>query len=408
MVPTFAVVGANLAGGHAAHQLRRDGFDGRIVLIGAEPHLPYERPPLSKDILTGTADPEQAAIWTERDFADAGIELALGIRVTALDPRGRALALDDGRSLTVDKVLLCTGATPRRLPIPGDGLVGVHCLRDLDDAVRLRDALAPGARVVIVGAGFIGAEVAAAAVQRGCDVSLLEVAPLPLQRVLGPEVGALYAELHRQRGVDVRLGVAVEAFEGRGACERVRLGDGAAVDADLVVCGVGASPATELAERAGVRVGNGVLVDWACRTSIENVFAAGDVACRPSSYATAPIRLESFQNAQDQGIAAARAMLGAAMVFDDVPWFWSDQYDVKLQVAGLPGADAEVIWRGDPSELRACAFYLRDGIVQGAVGLNAPRDVRGAMDLIRRRAPVDRAVLTDPSVDLRKLRTPAA
>ncbi len=403
MVETYAVVGASLAGGHAAHRLRSAGFAGRLVLIGDEPHLPYERPPLSKGILTGGQDAASTTLWPEPDFHDAHIELALGTRVTALLPGERRLTLADGRSLAVDRVLLATGSRPRALPVPGAEQTGVHALRTLDDAVRLREALAPGTRVVVVGAGFIGAEVAASARARGCDVTMIEVAALPLQRVLGPEFGRLYAELHRSSGVTVRLDAAVTEIRGDGRCRAVVLADGTELPADLVVYGVGAVPASELAAVAGIETGNGVLVDHFGRTSVPNVFAAGDVAARPSSFADRPVRLETWQNAQNQAISAADAMLGSARPFDEVPWFWSDQYDVNLQIAGLPAPTDEIVWRGDRETFDCTAFYLRDGVVRGAVGLNRKRDIRAAMDLVRLGVPVSAPVLADESVDLRAL-----
>lgn len=403
MTATYAIVGANLAGGQAAHELRRCGFDGRIVLIGAEPHLPYERPPLSKDVLLGRTEAAATRIWPEDAYPAAAIEVRLGVRATRLRPSDRRVELDDGSALTVDKVLLCTGATPRRLGIPGLDRVGVHHLRTLDDAVALRAGLTPGARVVVIGAGFIGAEVAAAAVQTGCQVTLLEAAPLPLLRVLGAELAALYSGLHRDHGVDLRVGVNVAAVIGDGSCRAVALDDDTVIDADVVVCGVGVTPATGLAADAGINVTNGVEVDWYGRTSIAEVSAAGDVAARPSSYTDVLIRLESWQNAQNQAIAAARAMVDPeAAAFDDLPWFWSDQYDVRLQLAGFPRPDDTVIWRGDPASYQAAAFYLRNGIVAAVVGLNRPRDVRAGMTLITSRAAVQAQALADESVDLRQ------
>jgi 3-phenylpropionate/trans-cinnamate dioxygenase ferredoxin reductase subunit len=400
--PTVAIVGANLAGGHVAHALRREGFDGRVVLIGAEPHLPYERPPLSKDVLIGTAEPSSTQVWPEAAYVDAAIEPVLGTRVTRIDPAARRVELATGASLTADHVVLCTGSHPRPVPV-GRRLAGMHDLRTLDDALALRAELRAGCRLVVVGAGFIGAEVAAAGIALGCDVTMIELAALPLQRVLGAEVGRLYAALHAARGVDLHLGVGVASIEGDDRCRAVVLSDGSRIETDLVVFGVGVVPAAELAEAAGIVVGNGIVVDHACRTSIPEVLAAGDVTCRPTSFAPGPIRLETWQNAQNQAIAAAKTIAGTEVRFDDVPWFWSDQYDVNLQVAGIPQPHHDVVWRGSGEGMDGVAFYLDGEVVAAAVGLNRPRDVRAAMSLVQQHRQVRRADLSDESVDLRRL-----
>jgi 3-phenylpropionate/trans-cinnamate dioxygenase ferredoxin reductase subunit len=406
MTRTIAIVGASLAGGQAALSLRQNGFDGRVVLVGGESHPPYERPPLSKAVLLGEADPATTLLVPPSRYDEVDIELVLGVRAKAIRPTDRSVVLDDGRSIVVDRLLLTTGAQPRSISLPGRELIGVHELRTLDHAVALRDALQPGARVVVIGAGFIGAEVAAIARARGCSVALVEMAELPLQRVLGAEVGALYAAMHRAKGVDLHLNARPVAILGDTRCTAVELDNGAVLEADVVVCGVGVSPAIELAAEAGALIDNGITVDGLCRTTIPNVYAAGDVASRPTSFAPGRIRLESWQNAQNHGIAAAAAMLGSAEEFDDLPWFWSDQYEVNLQLAGLPSAQDTVVWRGDTDAFDCAAFYLRDGLITGVIGLNRPRDVRATMDLIRRRIPVDPASLADESTDLRSLRSP--
>lgn len=406
MTATIAIVGASLAGGQAALSLRQKGFAGRIVLVGGEPHPPYERPPLSKEVLMGEAEPSTTQLVPPERYAEADIELVLGVRATALLPAERSIVLDDGRSLVVDSLLLTTGARPRSVSLPGRDLGGVHELRTVDQAVALRDALRPQARVVVIGAGFIGAEVAAVARARGCSVALVELAELPLHRVLGPEVGGLYAKMHRSNGVELHLNSRPVAILGDTRCTAVELDNGLVLEADVVVCGVGVSPVTELAAQAGALVDNGIVVDGQCRTTIPNVYAAGDVASRPSSFAAGQIRLESWQNAQNHAIAAAAAMLGSAVDFDELPWFWSDQYNVNLQLAGLPSGHDTVVWRGDPDAFDCAAFYLRDGLISGVVGLNRPREVRATMDLIRGRIPVEPAALSDESTDLRSLGRP--
>jgi 3-phenylpropionate/trans-cinnamate dioxygenase ferredoxin reductase subunit len=401
---TFAIVGASLAGAHAAHQMRREGFDGRVVLIGAEPHLPYDRPPLSKEVLLGKTEPATTALWTQADYTQAEIDVLLATRVTRIRPAERVLELDGHPDLSVDGILLATGSHARKLPIPGLDQLGVHTLRTLDDALRVRDALQPGANVVVIGFGFIGAEVAAAAVQRGCTVTLVEAAALPMQRVLGAEAGQLYCELHTNNGVDVRLNAIVKEIRGDGNCRAVVLADGGELPADVVVYGVGAAATSELAEAAGIEVANGIVVDAQCRTSIEGIWACGDVAARPSSFAAGGnIRLESWQNAHRQAVAAVKSMLGSDQAFDDLPWFWTDQYDVKMQLAGLPSPNDTVVWRGHPGAFDCTAFYVSDGLLKAVVGMNRPREVRPAMDLIRNRVPVNPAELADESVNLRAL-----
>lgn len=404
---TFVVIGASLAGGRAAEALRAEGFDGRVVLIGAEPEAPYERPPLSKEILRGSMRMDQLLLKPTEKWADAGIELLTGTRVTGLVPAERAVELMDGRRLTADKVLLCTGGRARELNVPGATLDGVRCLRTVADASAVRRHLHPGASVVVVGAGFIGAEVAASARELGCRVTLLELAGVPLGRVLGTVMGRVFARYHRAKGVDLRTGVGVERIEGDGRVRAVVLSDGHRIEADCVVVGVGIEPAVELAESAGLQVGDGVLVDPYCRTSLDSVFAAGDVANFPDPLLGTRGRLEHWRNAQSQAVAAARSMLGRPEPYAEVPWFWSDQYDLNLQVAGHPALGEEVVVRGDVEAADFCACYLRGDFLTGALAVNRPRELRAAMKLIENRVPVTRDVLADEAVDLRRVRKQA-
>jgi 3-phenylpropionate/trans-cinnamate dioxygenase ferredoxin reductase subunit len=400
---TFAIVGANLAGGRAAETLRRRGFDGRVVLIGADEQPPYERPPLSKQLLLGTMAPQDTLLRSEGGWVDLDVELVLGRMVTALRPSERRLEFDDGASLPADKVLLCTGSRPRRLAVDGGGLSGVVHLRTLDDALLIAERLCGGAAVVVVGGGFIGAEVAASAVSRGCQVTMLEAEALPLSRLLGPEIGRFFADAHRQRGVDVRTGTTVNCIEGDNEVRRVRLSDGTTVDADLVVVGVGVLPAVELAEAAGAAVANGIVVDEYCRTSIEGVYAAGDVTDHPNKIFGARFRLESWKNAQDQAVSAAGSMIGDQLPYNQVPWFWSDQYDLNLQICGIPSFGDSFRLRGDLGSRAFSLFYLREARLVGVVGVNRAQDVRRASSLIESHATVDPDQLVDESVDLRKL-----
>jgi 3-phenylpropionate/trans-cinnamate dioxygenase ferredoxin reductase subunit len=409
---SIAIVGAGLAGARAAQSLRRQGFDGRINLIGAEEHPPYDRPPLSKDVLAGTTSATATYLESDDYWAEQQINLMLGQPAISLRHAERKVELADGRTLDADKVLLCTGGRPRVLNVPGSGLRGVWCLRTIEDARSIREHLTVQARVVVVGAGFIGAEVAASARALGCEVTMVEIAPVPLWRALGEEVGRVYAQVHRDHGVRLLTDVGVDDIVGDVAVRQVILSDGSAIDADVVVIGVGLEPMTELAAQVGAQVGNGIIVNEFCETTVAGIYAAGDVANHPNAIMGERVRLEHWQNAQNQAVAAASAMLGGRAPFCEVPWFWSDQYDLNLQVAGQPHASDQVVWRGrrDPSSFSA--FYRRNGMVRAVLGVNRPRDVRAGMDLIARSVAVDAGTLADESTDLRTLarvgRPPAA
>ncbi len=403
MTGTITIVGANLAGGRAAEALRMQGFDGRIVLIGAERHPPYERPPLSKEVLLGRRQADQTYVNPLGRWNELAVDLMLGRVATRLLPRDKAVELDDGEAVRSDQVLLCTGARVRRLPVAGAVKEGVHYLRTLDDAEALQRVLQSGCRVVVVGAGFVGCEVASSARQAGCEVTLVEATQAPMERVLGAELGAVFARLHRDHGVKVLTGVGVQRIEGGSHVEAVVTSDDRRLPADVVVVGIGVTPAVELAEGAGIVTGDGIIVDAFCRTSVPNVLAAGDVANHPNAILGERLRLEHWQNAQNQAVAAAGTMLGGSSAFSEVPWFWSDQYDVNLQMAGHPRASDNVVWRGIPDSYDATAFFLRDGALAGALSLNRPRELRAAMKLVEKRAIVGPDALADPSIDLRTL-----
>ncbi len=401
---TYAIVGANLAGGRAALALRAEGFEGDVVLIGAESHPPYERPPLSKDVLKGTRSPESTYLRPVDAYTEAGIDLRLGVRVTRLSPRWKALELADGSTIAADRILLCTGGRVRRLDVPGTDLDGVYYLRAIDDAVAIRDQLGADVAVTVVGAGFIGSEVAACAREAGCAVTMLEVAEVPLSRVLGSALGALYARVHREHGVDVRTRTGVASITGDARrVQRVVTSDGAGIDTQIVVIGVGIDPASELAEDAGIDVADGIVVDDRCRTSMPNVYAAGDVAWHPNPLLGSHMRLEHWQNAQNHAVAAARSMVDRGKPYAEVPWFWSDQYDLNLQMAGRPSGADDVVVRGTVDDLSFCAFYLCGGRLTGAVAVNRPRDLRGAMTLIEKGVLVDPDALADETVEARGL-----
>jgi 3-phenylpropionate/trans-cinnamate dioxygenase ferredoxin reductase component len=400
---TFVIVGASLAGAKAAATLRAEGFDGRLVLIGAESERPYERPPLSKDYLRGEVGREKVYVHDESFYVANEIELWLDRTVENLDLSINVVALDDGRRLRYDRLLLATGAEPRRLSVPGEALDGVLYLRSVADSDALRERLDRGGSVVVIGAGWIGAEVAASARQRGLDVTVVDPVSVPLERVLGAEVGAIYRDIHAGEGVRMLMGTGVAAFEGSAAVERVRTSDGRTLECDFVVVGVGVQPRVQLAIKAGLYVDDGIVVDEHLQTSMPRVFAAGDVAMAHYPFYGRLIRVEHWANALHQGPVAARNMLGQRESYDRVPYFFSDQYDVGMEYAGFAPTWDRVVFRGDPASREFIAFWLvQDRIVAGMnVGV---WDVTDEIQrLIRRRVPVDERRLADPHVALAAL-----
>lgn len=369
---TVVVVGASLAGLRAVEALRERGFDGRLVWVGAEPHAPYDRPPLSKEILRGEWEPERIAL--ARDGVEAfGAELRFGVRAEALDTTARRIALAGGETLDFDGLVIATGATPRRLPGQPD-LEGVHVLRTLDDALAIRTALAKGPRVAVVGGGFIGAEAAASCRQRGLEVAMIEALGNPLEQALGAELGGLFADLHREQGVRLLTGAPVAALEGAGRIERVRLADGRTLDADLVVVGIGVRPETGWLEGSGLALRDGVVCDERCRAA-PGIVAAGDVA-RWRHPRWGELRVEHWSNAVEQAGAAVTALFegDAAPPFAPVPYVWSDQYDAKLFVAGRPRAGDELrVVEGSLAERRFVALFGRDGRLTGAASIGPAR-----------------------------------
>lgn len=397
---TFAIVGASLAGAKAAEALRQEGFDGRIVLIGEESERPYERPPLSKDFLRGAAGREKVYVHDDAFYAGQAIEVRTATRVVALDPAASEVQLEDGERLGYDRLLLATGAEARRLTIPGSELPGVHTLRTLADSESLRQALTPSSRVVVVGAGWIGSEVAASARQTGADVVVVERGALPLERVLGPEIGEVYRDLHSDNGVEFLPGTGVAAFAGARAVEEVHTTEGRRIPCDLVVVGVGAAPRVELAGAAGLTIENGIAVDERLETSAPGIFAAGDVASAWHPFYRARIRVEHWANALNQGPAAARNMLGRDVAYERLPYFFSDQYDLGMEYTGHAPVWDEVVFRGDPAKRQFIAFWLHRGRVVAGMNANV-WDVTGPIgELIRSRAEVDRSRLADPDVAL--------
>jgi 3-phenylpropionate/trans-cinnamate dioxygenase ferredoxin reductase subunit len=403
----FVIVGASLAGAKAAEALREGGFTGQVVLIGEETELPYERPPLSKGYLLGDAPREEAQVHDAEWYRQQNIELMVGVRVTNLDPATHTLTLDGVGTQGYDRLLLTTGSRVRRLDVPGVELADVRYLRTLPESDVLLERLRSGVgRVVVVGAGWIGLETAAAARKYGASVTVVEVDTLPLRRVLGDEVATVYANLHRDHGVEFRFGAGVREFRGSdGVLTGVVLDDGSELPADLAIVGVGIVPATELAAVAGLAVDNGIAVDGSLRTSDPDVYAAGDVASVLHPLVGKRIRVEHWANALNGGPAAARAMAGEDAVYDQVPYFYSDQYDLGMEYAGYvePGGYDSVVFRGDPASYEFIAFWVKDGRVLAGMNANV-WDVQDDLQALVRAGyagrPVDLARLADPSVPL--------
>lgn len=399
----FVIVGASLAGAKAAQGLREGGFDGRIVLIGEEPCLPYARPELSKGYLLGTKAMADMLVHPSGFYAEHDIEVEMATTVTGIERAASRVQMSNGESLQYDRLLLATGATPRALDIPGVDLPGVVSLRTLADADILREQIAQAGRVVVVGAGWIGCEVAACARTLGAQVSMLTPDAFPLVRVLGPEVGAVFADLHTEHGVDLHLGTGVESVVGVDRAQGVRTTDGETIEGDLIVMGVGAAPRDGLARRAGLEVDNGILVDEFLTTSDPRILAAGDVANAWHPLLGARLRVEHWDNAIKQGLAAAANMLGTPTAFTQLPFFYSDQYEFGMEYRGHATSWDQVVFRGDPASLEFCAFWLHQGRVLAAMNANIwdQGDVLNA--LLRSGASPSPERLADPTVALADL-----
>ena len=401
--PMFLIVGASLTGAKAAEELRSNGFDGRVMLVGAEPELPYERPPLTKDYLRGESGRAKAYVHPDGFYEEQEIELVTGVTVTAIDPGASRVTLHDGRTVGYDRLLIATGAEPRRLHVPGADLDGVYYLRTLADCDLLRARLDTGGRVVVVGAGWIGSEFAASARQRGLEVTVIDPQPLPNERIFGPGVAAFYRDVHRQHGIELLLGEGVDGFEGDRAVARVRTASGRRIECDFAVVGIGVVPRTGLASAAGLEVSNGIVVDAKLQTAAPGIFAAGDVAHAWHPFYGQRIRVEHWANALNQGPAAARAMLGQPVSYDRIPYFYSDQYDVGMEYSGYAPKWDEVIFRGDREGGEFIAFWLRGGRVAAGMNVNV-WDVNADVEaLIRSGAKVDADALADPDVPLTTL-----
>lgn len=399
-IRTIVIIGASLAGAKAAEALRKEGYDGRIVMFGDEPRLPYLRPPLSKEYLRGESPFDKTLVHPPAWYDEQRIELNLATPVRALDSATHEVVLADGHRLAFDRLLIATGSSPRRLTIPGNDLAGVHYLRTVEDADAIRDAAVGAHRVVVIGGGWIGAEVAASMRQLGLPVTVVAPGSVLLERVLGTEVGTVYRDLHAEHGVELVMNQRAAAFRGTNKVESVEIADGTRIQGDLVVVGVGAQPRTELAAGAGLDVGDGIFVDEHLQTSVPGIFAAGDVASAWHPLLGSRLRVEHWDNARRQGRAAARNMLGMAEPYLRIPYFYSDQYDLSMEYAGFASAWDRVIFRGEPAGREFVAFWLSDGRVVAGMNANVWKVNDAIAGLVGSREKVATERLRDPAVAL--------
>lgn len=400
---SVVIVGAGQAGAWVAITLRGLDPDRPIVLIGDEAHPPYERPPLSKAVLAGKAAIESAYIRPAAFYAANGIDLRLDRTVAAIDREGKAVVFTDGDRLDYGTLVLATGARARPLPVPGAELPQVHTLRTVADADRIRPLLTAGKRVVAIGAGFIGLEFAAVAIEAGCEVTVLDAAPQAMGRVVDRSVAGAIVSGHQGRGVVFKLAVAIAAIEAAGDGVEIVLGDGERIAADIVIAGIGSLPNTTLAEQAGLAVDNGIVVDALGRTSDPHIFAVGDVTRHFNPLLARSLRLESWQNAQNHGIAVAKVLAGSSEPYAELPWFWSDQYDTNFQIVGAPDSWDRVVWRGEPASGKFTACYMAGDRLVCANTMNNAREIRFLKQLILSGKPLSDAALADPATNLAAL-----
>ncbi len=403
MTNTTVIVGAGQAGGDLTTALRQMGYTGRIILIGDEQAPPYRRPPLSKAYLSGDIGEDALYLRPLATYEKQNIELRTGVKVTAIDRQAHTVTLDDGETIKYDKLALTTGGHARRLPLPGAEKPNVHYVRTLDDIARLKEQFQEGRRLVIVGGGYIGLEAAAVGIKKGLKVTLVEALPRMLARVTGPELSQYYYGVHTAHGVDIRLGAGVQALEGGDSVEAVVLQDGTKIPADLLIVGIGLIPNTELAEQAGLAVDNGILVDLYAQTSDPDIVSAGDCTNHDNGFLGRRLRLESVPNASEQARVAAASILGQKVPHAGVPWFWSDQYDLKLQMVGLSQGYDQVVIRGSMEANNFTAFYLQDGVIISLDCVNRPQDFMVGKKLVGGRVKADPAVLADESIPLKTL-----
>lgn len=403
MTEQVVIAGAGHGAGQVVATLKQQKFDGHIVLIGDEPYLPYQRPPLSKKFLAGEMPPERLYFKPASFYDDAQIEQRLGTRVESINREDSSVSCSDGTSVHFDKLVLATGSRVRRVQVPGSELDGIHYLRGIADVKAIRADIETARQLVIIGAGYIGLEVAAVARQLGLDVTVVEMAERVMSRVVSPEISAFYQQQHKEHGVHLLLSTGLESFHGDGRVQSVTCTDGQYLLADLVVVGVGIVPNTELAEAAGLDTNDGIVVDDRCQTSAENIYAIGDCTRHPSATYRRSLRLESVHNALEQAKTAASNICGVASHYAQVPWFWSDQYDLKLQIAGLSQGYDDIVLRGSSEERSFSCLYLKDGQLIAIDAVNAPRDFVQSKALIEKHASIDKALLADSSVMLKDM-----
>lgn len=401
MAERIVIVGAGQAGAQAVATLRAEGFSGTLTLVGDEPFAPYQRPPLSKAYLSGAMERERLFLKPDAFYAEARCELVVGTQIRSIGRARRSAQLAQGHSLEYDKLLLATGTRPRRINVPGAELAGVHYLRGIADVDALRPAIVKDARLVVVGGGYIGLEVAAVAAKHGVQVTVLEALERVMARAVSPELSDFYARVHREAGVRIELNTAVEGFEGRSKLEAVRAG-GITYPADTALVGIGVVPNDELARDAGLACEDGIVVDECARTSDPAIFAAGDCTRHRSRDGT-EVRLESVQNAIDQAKHAALAMVGKPLPYREVPWFWSDQYDLKLQIAGLARKGDTLVRRGDPVSRKFAVFHLRSGALAAVEAVNAAPEYIVGRKLIADGGHVDPGRLADTSILMKNI-----
>ena len=400
----IVIVGAGHAAGQAAASLRQEGYEGEVFIIGDEPYIPYQRPPLSKQYLSGEQGIERVYLRPEKFYASRNITLKTGVRVEQIDIVAQTVTTDSDETIPYEKLLIATGSRPRRLNLPGSDLPGIHYLRTISDVDAIRVEMAPGKKMVIVGGGYIGLEVASVGIKQELEVYVLEMEERILQRVTTPEMSTFYHELHSNRGVHVCTSTAVSGFSGDGRVQAVlcsKENDEQAFPADLVVVGIGIIPNVELARDAGIDCDNGIVVDDRCRTSAANVFAAGDCTNHPNPLLNRRLRLESVPNAMEQARVAASSMSGGDKSYASIPWFWSDQYELKLQMVGFSADGDTQVVRGDKAGNHFAVFYLKNGTLVAADAVNSPREFMVCKQLVGK--PVDADKLADPEIDLKTL-----
>ena len=403
MTESLVIVGAGQAASQLIASLRTDGYAGTITLVGEEPYIPYQRPPLSKAFLAGELARERLFIKPEEFYTETKVALHLNTRATSIDRARKVVTLEDGRELPYTTLAIATGSRVRKLPLPGADLPGCFYLRGIADVELLQDKLKAGNRLAIIGAGYIGLEVAAVAAKHKLKVTVLEALPRVMARAACPELSAFYEDVHRKAGVDIRCNTKLEAIEKNGSALGIKT-SGGTVDADFVLIGIGIVPNVEMASEAGLKVDNGIVVDEHARTSDPSIFAIGDCANLPCSYSTTGrVRLESVQNAIDQAKHAALAIAGKPKLYNEVPWFWSDQYDLKLQIAGLSGPADQIVLRGDPASRSFAAFRLRDGAVAAVEAVNAAPEYMMGRRLIAARAKVAPERLADKTIPMKDM-----